>query len=195
MTKVHEDHKDLKGYLADLMGHKPSTAERFYRLREKEEACVEAANNLSSILRKSQKEPVSERNRTATATKSLSQKCLTKEHLTWKEEDVNAIKELFSEEIKEKSVTMEVVRGKIQGHAALEQLDAKRVWDQIRSEWRNSTCNPESCMLETEPPEQVETLSAKMTRFFKASDAKEFCSSSDVVGPSNSSYLSKECFQ
>ncbi|XP_068757402.1 uncharacterized protein [Montipora capricornis] len=198
VTKVHEDHKDLKGDLADLMGHKPSTAERFYRLREKEEACVEAANNLSSIMRKPQKKPVS-RNTTATATKSLSQECLTKERLTWKEEDVNAIKELFSEEIKEKSVTMEVVRGKIQGHAALEQLDAKRVCDRIRSEWRNSTSNPESdkaadCMPETEPPEQVETLSAKMSRFFKASDAKESCNSSDVVGPSNSSYLSKNIF-
>ncbi|XP_068670188.1 uncharacterized protein [Montipora foliosa] len=198
VTKVHEDHKDLKGDLADLMGHKPSTAERFYRLREKEEACVEAANNLSSIMRKPQKKPVSH-NTTATATKSLSQECLTKERLTWKEEDVNAIKELFSEEIKEKSVTMEVVRGKIQGHAALEQLDAKRVCDRIRSEWCNSTSNPESdkaadCMPETEPPEQVETLSAKMSRFFKASDAKESCNSSDVVGPSNSSYLSKNIF-
>ena len=82
VTKVHEDHKDLKGDLPDLMGHTPSTAERFYCLHEKEEACVEAANNLSSITRKSKKEPVSERNTTATVTKSLSQKRLAKERFT-----------------------------------------------------------------------------------------------------------------
>ena len=42
VTKVHGDHKEMKGDLADLMGHKTTTAERFYRLREKEQACVEA---------------------------------------------------------------------------------------------------------------------------------------------------------
>ena len=105
MTKVHEDHKDLRGDLADLMGHKTSTA-------EKEEACIEAANNLTSIMRENQ-EPVSQPKTPATATKSLSQMSFKMDHLSWREEDVNAMKDLFSEEIKEKCITIEVVRNKI----------------------------------------------------------------------------------
>ena len=112
VTKVHEDHKDLRGDLADLMGHKTSTAERFYRLREKEEACIEAANNLTSIMRENQ-EPVSQPKTPATATKSLSQTSFKRDRLSWREEDVNAMKDLFSEEIKEKCITIEVVRNKI----------------------------------------------------------------------------------
>lgn len=105
MTKVHEDHKDLRGDLADLMGHKTSTA-------EKEEACIKAANNLTSIMRENQ-EPVSQPKTPATATKSLSQMSFKRDHLSWREEDVNAMKDLFSEEIKEKCITIEVVRNKI----------------------------------------------------------------------------------
>lgn len=59
VTKVHQDHKALKGDLADLMGHKTTTAEKCYRLREKEEACIEAANNLTSIMRAPKEVPVS----------------------------------------------------------------------------------------------------------------------------------------
>ena len=58
--KVHKDKKEMKGELADLMGHKVPTAEKFYRLRKKEEACVEAANNLASIIRESKKAPMPE---------------------------------------------------------------------------------------------------------------------------------------
>lgn len=105
MTKVHEDHKDLRGDLADLMGHKTSTA-------EKEDACIEAANNLTSIMRENQ-EPVSQPKTPATATKSLSQMSFKRDHLSWREEDVNTMKDLFSEEIKEKCITIEVVRNKI----------------------------------------------------------------------------------
>lgn len=97
--------KDLRGDLADLMGHKTSTA-------EKEEACIEAVNNLTSIMRENQ-EPVSQPKTPATATKSLSQTSFKSDRLSWREEDVNAMKDLFSEEIKENCITIEVVRNKI----------------------------------------------------------------------------------
>ena len=198
VTKVHEDHKDLRGDLADLMGHKTSTAERFYRLREKEEACIEAANNLTSIMRETQ-EPVSQPKTPATATKSLSQTSFKRDRLSWREEDVNAMKDLFSEEIKEKCITIEVVRNKIRDHPTLKQLNDKRVLDRIRSEWRNSDLADEEAagtcsMPTTRLPVQAETLSDKMGRFFEACDENNTCSSSDVVGPSNSSYLSRCIF-
>ena len=198
VTKVHADHKDLRGDLADLMGHKTSTAERFYRLREKEEACIEAANNLTSIMRETQ-EPVSQPKTPATATKSLSQTSFKRDHLSWREEDVNAMKDLFSEEIKEKCITMEVVRNKIRDHPTLKQMNDKRVLDKIRSEWQNSDLADEeaagTCSMPTTGlPVQTETLSDKMGRFFKACDENNTCSSSEVVGPSNSSYISRCIF-
>ena len=159
MTKVHEDHKDLRGDLADLMGHKTSTA-------EKEEACIEAANSLTSIVREN-REPVSQPKTPATATKSLSQMSFKRDHLSWREEDVNTMKDLFSEEIKEKCITIEVVRNKIWDHPTLKQLNDKRVLDRIRSEWRNSDLADEeaagTCSMPTTGlPVQRETLSDKM---------------------------------
>ena len=58
-------------------------------------------------------QPMSQPKTPATATKSLSQMSFKKDHLSWREEDVNAMKDLFSEEIKEKCITIEVVRNKI----------------------------------------------------------------------------------
>lgn len=167
VTKVHGDHKEMKGDLADLMGHKTTTAERFYRLREKEEACIEAANNLTCIMRESKKVPVPEHDTSAiTIVKDSLSESLRKERLSWKKEDVAAIKELFADDIKKKSITLEVVRDKICEHPNLQHLDAKRVCDRVRSEWRckdpkndeeeDTSSNP-SCNL----PEQTENLSDK----------------------------------
>ena len=101
VTKVHEDHKELKGDLADLMGHKTGTAEQFYRLREKEEACIEAANNLTSIIRASKEVPVSDQDTPEKAeNKNPLPESLPKERFSWNEEDVAAIRELFAGEIK-----------------------------------------------------------------------------------------------
>lgn len=112
LTKVHEDHKELKGDLADLMGHKTTTAEKFYRLPKKE-ACIEAANNLTSIMRAPKEVPVSDQDTPGKAeNKTQPPESLQKEHFSWNEEDVAAIHELFAGEIKKESVTMAIVRDK-----------------------------------------------------------------------------------
>ena len=200
VTKVHKDHETMKDDLADLMGHKRTTAERFYRLRQKEDACVQAANNLASIMRISKKVPVPEQETSAVTKDNDSlHESSRKERLSWKEEEVAALKELFSDNRKSKSITLEVVRDKISEHPTLQHLDAKRVCDKVRSEWqfkdpkhdeaRNTSSNP-SC----KPPEQTENLSDKMSRFFETSADKSTDSSSDVVLPSNPSYLSRNIF-
>ena len=200
VTKVHKDHEGLKDDLADLMGHKRTTAERFYRLRQKEEACVEAANNLASIIRIPKKVPVPEHETSAIINDkdSLPERS-RKDRLSWKEEEVAALKELFADDIKNKSTTLEAVRDKISEHPTLQHLDAKRVCDRVRSEWRwkdpnhdeekDTSSNP-SC----KPPEQTENLSDKMSRFFERSADKSTCIPSDVVVPSNPSYLSRNIF-
>ena len=114
VTKVYKDHETMKDDLADLMGHKRTTAERFYRLRQKKDACVQAANNLVSIMRISKKVPVPEQETSAVTKDNDSlHESSRKERLSWKEEEVAALKELFPDNIKNKSITLEVVRDKI----------------------------------------------------------------------------------
>lgn len=199
VTKVHGDHKELKGDLADLMGHKTVTAERFYRLREKEEACIEAASNLTSIMRASKEAPTSDQDTPGKAeNKNPLPEGLQNERFSWNEEDVAAIRELFVEEIKKESVTMAIVRDKIRDHPTLQHLDAKKVCDRVRSEWRfRDTESEEVEDTSGNPalPEETEGLDDKMKRFFNArpSDTST-CSSSDVVPPSNPSYASRNIF-
>ena len=131
---------------------------------------MEAANNLASIMRMSKKVPVPEHETSANDKDSIPQSS-RKERLSWKEEEVAALKELFVDEIKKKSITLVAVRDKVSKHPTLQHLDAKRVCDKVRSEWRfkdpkhdegeDTSTNP-SC----KPPEQTENLDDKMSRFF-----------------------------
>ena len=52
VTAAHTKHKDMTGQLADLMApHKESTAQRYYKLHEKQQSCIQAAAQLPSIMR------------------------------------------------------------------------------------------------------------------------------------------------
>ena len=108
------------------------------------------------------------------------------------------MRELFAEEIKKESVTMAIFRDKIHDHPTLHHLDAKKVCNRVRSEWRCS--DPEDDEVDDtsrrpELPEQTESLNEKMNHFFKTQPADtSMCSSSDVVPPSNPSYLSRNIF-
>lgn len=73
-----------------------------------------------------------------------------------------------------------------------------RVCNRVRSEWRQR--DPEYEEVEDisgNPalPEQTESFGEKMDRFFRARPSDtSMCSSSDVVAPSNPSYISKNIF-
>ena len=99
----------MRSELADLMGHKESTATRFYRLQEKQGTCLEAGSNLPVIMRAPEKTPASASS-TSAHSGNLKEKNL---RFFRKEEEVVALKELFADEIENTCVTMEVVRNKI----------------------------------------------------------------------------------
>ena len=113
----------------------------------------------------------------------------------WNEKDVTALKDVFSKEIETKSLTMAVVKEKIQGHPTLCRLEARKVYDKVRSEWRfgKNTSYQSSDMDDGQPsaelPEESETLTDKMSRYFSNE-----ASSVSMVPPSNSSYLTKNIF-
>ena len=41
----------MTGQLADLMAHKESTAQRYYKLHEKQQSCIQATAQLPTIMR------------------------------------------------------------------------------------------------------------------------------------------------
>ncbi|KAJ7352800.1 Solute carrier organic anion transporter, member [Desmophyllum pertusum] len=149
VSVVHANHKEMKGNLADLMAHKESTAQRYYRPHEKQQSCIQAAADLPSIMRASNTAPEED----SPTTKENDEDPIRPEdskdkQRTWNEQEIAAIKELFCEEIKEKSITMAVIREKIKDHHILHNQDPKRVCDKVRNEWRDNDKN--NCM-ETGP--------------------------------------------
>ena len=188
MTAVHTNHQDIKGQLADLMAHKESAAQRYYKLQEKQQSRIKAASHLPAIMRaanKASKEVTSITN--VNEENPISTKGTKEGQTKWNKQEIEAIREHFHEEINKKSVTMAVVREKLKGHPTLSNEDAKKVCDSVRSEWRgiHSESRLESAGAAELPTEQ-DTLLDKMGRFLS--------SSSEFEPPSNSSYLSRNIF-
>ena len=192
----------MKSNLADLMAHKESTAQTFYRLQEKQEACLQAATNLPSIMR------ISKTNKDKSAADAIQDDVIPEiddnspytkaegstERISWKEAEVKILREVFAQNIRSKSVTMAIVTQTIQGNPTLQSMDPKRVCDRIRSEWRFN--NNDSRTLEgadspplPELPSQVETLENKMAPYFSGDN-----NSVSIVPPTNSSYFSRNIF-
>ena len=110
VTKVHTRHKGMKSDLADLMAHKEGTAERFYRLKEKEKACIQTASSLTTIMRSAElKKGIEGTLPTATTSHNVSLAAddrNNEERMLWDEEQVVTLKDVFCTEIENKSITM-----------------------------------------------------------------------------------------
>ena len=124
----------MTGQLADLMAHKESTAQRYYKLYKKQKSCVEAAAELPSIMRTTKK--VLEGGDSTTTMEDIpaGTKDSTEKHVTWNKQQTEAIRELFREEINQKSVIVALVREKITNNAILRHQDPKKICDRVRSE-------------------------------------------------------------
>ena len=142
VTTVHTKHKHMIGQLADLMAHKESTAQRYYKFHEKQQSCIQAAAELPSIMRAtSTANKVSEQGTTVTKvgeTNPASTEGTEQKQIMWNPQQIEAIRELFQQEISQKSVTMQEVRDKIKDYPTLHDQDAKIVCDRVRSEWRGT---------------------------------------------------------
>ena len=51
VTHCHDKHKDMSSHLADLMAHRESTAEKYYRLFDKRKSSVKASRALHGMMR------------------------------------------------------------------------------------------------------------------------------------------------
>lgn len=129
VTAVHTKHKDMKGQLADLMAQKEATAQRYYKLHEKQQSCIQAAAELPSIMRTvSTTNKVSEEGTSMTKVEDAnpaSTEGSKEKQIMWNAQQMAAIRELFREEISQKSVKMQEVRNKIKDHLIPHDQDTK----------------------------------------------------------------------
>ena len=187
VTAVHTNYQGMKGQLANLMADKESTAQRYYKLHEKQQSCIKTAAVLPSIMRTNQASEKGTLIAKAEDENPVSAEGSKEKQTTWNEQEKAAVRELFREEINQKRVTMAVGREKIKDHPTLYDQDPKKVYDRVRSGWRGiDKKNHLETAGEAKLPEEEETLSDKMSRFLT--------SSSDFVPLSNSSYQSKNIF-
>lgn len=120
----------------------------------------------------------------------------SKERMSWDEEQVATLKDVFCKEIENKSVTMAELRDKIQGDPALRCLDPKKVYDKVRSELRFSNktnfqpSDIDDDKTSAELPKESDSLADKMSCYFSNEE-----SSVSMLPPSNSSYVSRSIFR
>ena len=103
----------------------------------------------------------------------------------------------MANEIEKKSVTMEVFRNRMKDNPLLEEVDLRNASDRVRSEWgieRKFNCKheeEEDGTPPSEPPIQKDTISENKNLIFSSSTSS--CSS-DVLAPSNSSFVIRNIF-
>ena len=147
VSECHQNRKDISGNLADLMAHRETTAEKYYRVLDKSKSSVKASQILHGMMRNPQKseggsnkheikdlaptvqeelelgnEKAEEGGIKELALSSKeaeeSEESLSIASPT-SEEKTSAIKELFCSEINEQKISMASVREKIQSNPIL----------------------------------------------------------------------------
>lgn len=166
VTRCHDKHKEISSQLADLMAHRETTAEKYYRIFDKTKSSVKASQTLHGIMRDSSQEKEkqetvenSDEMKDIRDESALKDQSATLTRSPWNENSVTALKALFAEEISAEEISMACVREKIKSHPILRQEDPKRVYDKIRAEWRfKAKIDNKSNEDEVKLPEDAEDL-------------------------------------
>eukprot|EP00112_Aurelia_sp_Birch-Aquarium-sp1_P022359 Seg6277.3 transcript_id=Seg6277.3/GoldUCD/mRNA.D3Y31 product="hypothetical protein" protein_id=Seg6277.3/GoldUCD/D3Y31 len=113
--KIHKD-------LANLMGHKKTTADRYYYLEEKIESSDRAAKALPAIMRRSAPEEPHDNK------EERVQEQIERKRTTFSIDEVEEIRDAFGSEIKDGVlITMELVRTRMNSSESLKGKDPRRI--------------------------------------------------------------------
>lgn len=201
VSKCHQNRKEISGNLADLMAHRESTAEKFYRVFDKSRSSVMASQVLHGMMRNEEKsnekrikentgeksntgrveettkekrnsESVEEKTKEKRNSDSVEEKTKEKRKSGSLEEKMDAIKKLFGPEIDAQSISIATVREKLASDPILCDEDAKKVYDKLRGQWRYKA--QEDDMPSTAPlPLEKDTVNDRVDRMFKESNTYE----------------------
>lgn len=186
VSRVHSlsESNEARGNLADLMAHNVTTAAKYYRLQKKSKSSVLASKQLRQVMRI---ETVNDSPSISTPNDGEEPKAPGSSKLqvdmpidaedecpslsnpqdggtsrvSWSKEKENLISELFKEEIKNQSVSIEAVRSKVSGNKKLMGEDPKKILDKVRGQWRFGKSDPSHSV---NLPTEQETLIQKVER-------------------------------
>jgi site-specific recombinase XerC len=182
VSEIHEHAPELKGKLADSMCHRVSTADKSYRLADREKSCLAAARHLSTAMRathdlkNSNSQPI-----------SVISKPTTINRLVWNEPLLTKVLALFDIDLKNNNVSFDIVKQKLTDNPDLADIDPRKVYDKLR---KTLSENNERQAQHAELPTLQETVDERVNRLFcDNSDGDE----TSIVGPSIVS--SKDIFQ
>lgn len=193
VSRCHAHHKEISTNLADLMAHQEGTAEKYYRILEKNKSSVKASQKLHGVMRnpeKSDRVQRAENDTESNESEILAASPSDTVRSPWKKESVKALCDLFAEEISAQSVTLSSVQEKIQSDPILCNESPKRVYDRIRAEWRYKTQTTSSTGESEALPTGKETVDIRVNRMFEETSSQ----SSNIVPPTISTERSKGLF-
>ncbi|KAJ7386730.1 hypothetical protein OS493_006742 [Desmophyllum pertusum] len=204
VTQCHDKHKEIASHLADLMSHRESTAEKYYRVFDKNKSSVKASQTLHGMMRNTKsKSPIVREEESEEGVdkfaenKDVQGDSATTSRSPWNEDSIEALRTLFKEEISAQSVSMTCVRDKIESNPVLCLEDPKRVYDKVRAEWRYKG-NTDSSMELTKLPEETETVNHRVDRMFASNNENMADNSSshstDFVSATDTTVKSKGLF-
>ena len=142
VSNVYSSHRELSEDLAGSMAHNINTTRKYYKLVDKQQSSLDIAKNLPAIMReKGMPKEKAATNKVDTSGDQEPQSEEVEAHMEikripWTEEDINMVRDIFQQEIKEECITMECVRERINGHPRLVTMDARKVYHRVRSVWR-----------------------------------------------------------
>lgn len=197
VTRCHDKYKEISSNLADLMAHRESTAEKYYRHTEKTKSSVKASQRLHATMRGYS--PTKKENETVEKCREdIQEESAPLSRSPWKEDSLQALREIFEEEISAQDITLACVREKIESHPVLGQEDPKRVYDRIRAEWRyKANIDDNSNEDDAKLPEEKEDIQERVNRLFSQSEEElpeRRSLSSDFVSVTESTVRSKGLF-
>jgi len=195
VSLVHQAQPKMTASLADLMGHRQSTAQKCYRLIEREKSSVVASQTLTKILagERSVRELKEMDDEAAAAGPATLTQGLTAaagptsdlpQRMMWTEEQLHALHSVFGEEIKANNICLSSVREKVKQNTVLTSIDCRKVYDRLRSEMRQQLSDCEMTL-----PVDEDTAYDLVSRLLKPHDACEDISESDCIAPSSKSSL------
>ena len=140
VSQCHARHKEISSNLADLMAHREGTAEKYYRLFEKNKSSVKASKKLHGVMRNGEENDKELSTRKAVKESSESELLTADspgtERAPWKEDVLtSAAKSICRRNIVAKCHHVFQFEKKIQSDPILCTESPKRVYDRIRGEW------------------------------------------------------------
>ena len=129
---MHERNPEISGKLANLMAHNEAMVSKYYLLSEKTKASVEASQHLSRLMRAELTSAETEGGESESSDNDRDTRTLRLQRVAWNKSELEKITKIFKKEIKERNVSLPVVRAKIQSHAELNGMLPRRVCDKLK---------------------------------------------------------------